>query len=69
MQKEQSYNSNNLLQRYGDFGLIPRNLPDSCRSCCDKGKDLRQSWEEWVGLCRKRHKKGAPKSPNHKFKT
>ena len=31
------------MQRYGDFGLIPRNLPDSCRSCCDKGKYLRQS--------------------------
>ena len=33
----------NLLQRYGDFGLIPRNWPDSCRSCCDKGMRLRQS--------------------------
>ena len=32
-----------LVQRYGDFGLIPRNLPDSCRSCCDRVKDLRQS--------------------------
>ena len=31
------------MQRYGDFGLIPRNLPDSCRSCCDKGSGLRQS--------------------------
>ena len=31
------------MQRYGDFWLIPRNLPDSCRSCCDKGKRLRQS--------------------------
>ena len=31
------------MQRYGDFGLIPRNLPDSCRSCCDKGMRLRQS--------------------------
>ena len=33
----------NLLQRYRDFGLIPRNWPDSCRSCCDKGMRLRQS--------------------------
>ena len=32
-----------LVQRYGDFGLIPRNLPDSCRSCCDRGMRLRQS--------------------------
>ena len=31
------------MQRYGDFGLIPRNKPDSCRSCCDKGMRLRQS--------------------------
>ena len=31
------------MQRYGDFGLIPRNLPDSCRSCCDKGMRLRQN--------------------------
>ena len=32
-----------LVQRYGDFGLVPRILPDSCRSCCDRGKRLRQS--------------------------
>ena len=32
-----------LMQRYCDFGLIPRNLLDSCRSCCDKGNVLRQS--------------------------
>ena len=33
----------NLLQRYGDLGLIPRNLLDFCRSCCDKRMRLRQS--------------------------
>ena len=32
-----------LVQRYGDFWLIPRNLLDSCLGCCDKVKDLRQS--------------------------
>ena len=42
-----------LMQRYGDFGLIPRNLPDSCRSCCDKGRDLRQSKGRGVRGCRK----------------
>ena len=31
------------MQRYGDFGLIPRNWPDYCGSCCDKGRFLRQS--------------------------
>ena len=42
-----------LMQRYGDFGLIPRNLPDSCRSCCDRGSDLRQSGGRGVRGCRK----------------
>ena len=42
-----------LMQRYGDFGLIPRNLPDSCRSCCDRGSDLRQSGGRGVRGCGK----------------
>ena len=46
------------MQRYGDFGLIPRNLPNSCRSCCDKGMYLRQSRGRGFGVCRKVHKKG-----------
>ena len=32
-----------LVQRYDEKLLIPRNLPDSCRSCCDKGMRLRQN--------------------------
>ena len=44
------------MQRYGDFGLIPRKLPDSCRSCCDKGSDLRQSRGDEVGFSRKEQK-------------
>ena len=32
-----------LVQRYGDFELIPRIWADSYRSCCDRGSVLRQS--------------------------
>ena len=32
-----------MMQRYGDSGLIPRNKPGSCCSCCDSLIDLRQS--------------------------
>ena len=53
----------NLLQRYGDFGLIPRNLPDSCRSCCDKGMRLRQNKGRRLECVVKGIKKWAPKSP------
>ena len=53
----------NLLQRYGDFGLIPRNWPDSCRSCCDRGNVLRQSGGMGLGRVVKGHKKRTPLSP------
>ena len=49
-----------LVQRYGDFGLIPRILPDSCRSCCDRGRDLRQSRGRGLECVVKGHKKWAP---------
>ena len=33
----------NLLQRYRDFWLIPNIFLESCLTCCDKARDLRQS--------------------------
>ena len=49
-----------LVQRYVDFGLVPRILPDSCRGCCDRGKRLRQSRGRGLASVVKGHKKWAP---------
>ena len=54
----------NLLQRYGDFGLIPRKKPDSCRSCCDKGMRLRQNKGRRLECVVKGIKKGLRRAPN-----
>ena len=48
-----------LVQRYGDFWLIPRNLLDSCLGCCDKVKDLRQSRGRGFASVVKGKQKGA----------
>ena len=31
------------MQRYDEKLQFPRKMPDYCRSCCDRVKDLRQS--------------------------
>ena len=31
-----------MLQRYGEFPLIPKNCEESYLSCCDGAMDLRQ---------------------------
>ena len=33
----------NLLQSYRDFWLIPNIFLESCQTCCDSARDLRQS--------------------------
>ena len=59
------------MQRYGDFGLIPRKKPDSCRSCCDKRMRLRQIGDDIGEKCRNsvkpRNKKVGKKLASYKI--